>query len=108
LSQIDVEDLHTRLGDGKIRVLDVRRESEWQAGHITQADWAPLDYFSSALPDLDRDAPLAVHCKGGYRSMIACSLLQRAGYRNVINVQGGFDAWQKAQLPLATPAPVEA
>ena len=107
-SQMNVQDLRRRAGEEKIRVLDVRREGEWQAGHIAGADWAPLDYFQSALPDVDRNAPLAVHCKSGYRSMIACSLLQRAGYRNVINVQGGFDAWQQAQLPFVTETPVEA
>lgn len=108
LLQINVQDLREKLAKENIRVLDVRREGEWQAGHIAEADWAPLDYFSTALPDLDRNAPLAVHCKGGYRSMIACSLLQRAGYANVINLQGGFDAWQNAQLPVVTPTPVEA
>jgi len=49
-----------------------------------------------------------VHCKGGYRSMIACSLLQRAGFQNVVNVTGGFDAWQQARLPLVTDKPVVA
>jgi hydroxyacylglutathione hydrolase len=39
-----------------------------------------------------------VHCKGGYRSIIAASLLQRAGFRNVVNLVGGFDAWQEAKL----------
>jgi hydroxyacylglutathione hydrolase len=43
--------------------------------------------------------PVAVHCKSGYRSMIACSLLERAGHRNVINVIGGIDAWHAAGLP---------
>jgi len=108
IAQMNVNEVATQLQAGEIQVLDVRREGEWQAGHIAEADWAPLDYFSTALPDLDRNAPLAVHCKGGYRSMIACSLLQRAGYANVINLQGGFDAWQNAQLPVVTPTPVEA
>ena len=43
--------------------------------------------------------PVVVHCKSGYRSMIACSLLARAGYRNVVNLVGGFDAWHAAGLP---------
>jgi hydroxyacylglutathione hydrolase len=55
---------------------------------------------------MDRDTPLAVHCKGGYRSMIACSLLQRAGFHNVINVIGGFDAWQQANLPSTSAKPL--
>jgi hypothetical protein len=44
-----------------------------------------------------------VHCKGGYRSSIATSLLRRAGFRHVMNVTGGFDAWKAAGLPVATP-----
>ena len=47
---------------------------------------------------VDPEAPLAVHCASGYRSVIACSLLRRAGMQNVINVVGGFDAWKKAGL----------
>ena len=67
-------------------------------GHIDGADWYPLDRFKAALPPLDDRSPVAVHCAGGYRSMIAASLLQRAGH-NVINVIGGYDAWKKEQLP---------
>ncbi len=92
----------------KIRVLDVRREPEWMAGHIDGADWWPLDRFRVSPPEVDLNLPLAVHCQSGYRSMIACSLLQRAGFKNVVNVSGGFAAWQQAQLPVATGTPVEA
>jgi hydroxyacylglutathione hydrolase len=101
LSEITVRNLASELKTGRIQVLDVRREPEWEAGHIPGATWWPLDNFKVSPPEIDRDAPLAVHCKSGYRSMIACSLLQRAGFRNVINVIGGFDAWQQAQLPIA-------
>jgi len=83
-----------------VRVLDVRREAEWEAGHIAGAAWWPLDNFKVAPPEIDRKLPIAVHCKGGYRSMIACSLLLRAGFQNVINVVGGFDAWQQGRLPV--------
>jgi glyoxylase-like metal-dependent hydrolase (beta-lactamase superfamily II)/rhodanese-related sulfurtransferase len=98
LQQITVQELSTRLQGGGLQALDVRREAEWQAGHIGGADWYPLDRFKAALPHLEQNAPIAVHCKSGYRSMIACSLLQRAGY-SVINVIGGFDAWEQAKLP---------
>ena len=104
--QMSVQVLHQKLDSGKLQVLDVRREGEWQAGHIAGAAWAPLDHFRQALPNLDPEQPLAIHCKGGYRSMIACSLLERAGYRHLINVQGGFDAWQQAQLPSLAETPV--
>jgi glyoxylase-like metal-dependent hydrolase (beta-lactamase superfamily II)/rhodanese-related sulfurtransferase len=81
-----------------LRVLDVRREPEWQAGHIAGAAWWPLDRFKVSPPELDPGAPLAVHCASGYRSVIACSLLRRAGMKNVLNVIGGFAEWQKAGL----------
>src|SRR5205807_835338 len=93
LPQITAADLRERM-DG-LQVLDVRREPEWQAGHIEGARLWPLDRFATELPRFEGDKPLAVHCKSGYRCAIACSLLLRAGYRNVNNVAGGFDAWQQ-------------
>jgi rhodanese-related sulfurtransferase len=100
--QINVADLSTKLRVGQMNVLDVRREGEFQAGHIEDAHWHALDRFAHDVPDVSDEKPLAVHCKGGYRSMIACSLLERAGHRNLVNVVGGFDAWQGAGLPQAS------
>ena len=109
--QISVQELHGKLNDNdgagaasrhsarEYAVLDVRREGEWQAGHIAGAKWHALDAFPRGLPPIDADRVLAVHCKSGYRSMIACSLLERAGHRNAFNVTGGFDAWHSAGLP---------
>jgi hydroxyacylglutathione hydrolase len=100
LSQISVETLSERLQTRASQVLDVRREPEWHSGHIEQAVWWPLDNFKISPPEIDHGTPIAVHCKSGYRSMIACSLLQRAGFRNIANVTGGFDAWAQANLPV--------
>ncbi|HTZ82553.1 MAG TPA: rhodanese-like domain-containing protein [Candidatus Acidoferrales bacterium] len=108
VAQMTVEELRDSLQAHSLRVLDVRREPEWDAGHIDGADWWPLDNFKVSAPEIDHDAPLAVHCKGGYRSMIASSLLQRAGFKEVINVVGGFDAWQAAKLPSVSSKPVMA
>ena len=107
LLQISVQQLSERMQARAPQVLDVRREPEWQAGHIEGASWWPLDRFHAALPGIDKDSPVAVHCKSGYRSVIACCLLRRAGFQNVMNVSGGFDAWQQAQLPFVTEAPVQ-
>jgi hydroxyacylglutathione hydrolase len=107
LPQITVQSLHDHLQSGTSQVLDVRREPEWNAGHVEGATWWPLDNFKVSPPEIDRDRPIAVHCKSGYRSMIACSLLQRAGFKNVINVIGGFDAWEQAKLPVENQAIVE-
>jgi len=100
--QITAEELHLRLQARDVQVLDVRRQPEWDAGHIENATWWPLDNFRVSPPEIDRDAPLAVHCRSGYRSMIASSLLERAGFHHVVNVAGGFDAWQQAKLPIVT------
>jgi hydroxyacylglutathione hydrolase len=108
LPEITVQELHRQLSRNKMRVLDVRREPEWMAGHVDGAAWWPLDRFRVSPPEVDLNIPLAVHCQSGYRSMIACSLLQRAGFQNVVNVNGGFGAWQNEQLPVSTGAPVEA
>jgi rhodanese-related sulfurtransferase len=108
LPQITVQELNARLRENGLQMLDVRRESEWEGGHINGADWYPLDRFKAALPAIEPKQPLAVHCQGGYRSVIACSLLQRAGHNNVMNVIGGFDAWLEAQLPAARSSAVSA
>jgi hydroxyacylglutathione hydrolase len=107
ISQMTASELVARLKSGGVQILDVRREPEWDTGHIKSATWWPLDNFRVSPPEMDHEAPIAVHCKGGYRSMIASSLLQRAGFKNVINVVGGFDAWQQAKLPTVTAKPVE-
>ena len=101
-AQISPQELNQKLREGSLRaadVLDVRREGEWQAGHIADVECRALDTFPHGLPAMDSRRPVAVHCKSGYRSMIACSLLEHAGHRNVINVEGGFDAWHAAELP---------
>ena len=114
--QISAQELNKKLNAGRdgarpvsapgtddVVVLDVRREGEWQAGHIADASWHALDAFPRGLPEVDATRTVAVHCKSGYRSMIACSLLERAGHRNVVNVTGGFDAWLAGGMPVASP-----
>jgi rhodanese-related sulfurtransferase len=108
VSQITVQELAERQEDSDLDVLDVRREGEFQAGHIEGADWHPLDRMKAVLPEIRRDKQVAVHCAGGYRSVIAISLLKRAGYHNVVDVAGGFDAWKNAGLPVESAEAVEA
>ena len=109
--QMSIQELSQKLSEGRWRpadILDVRREGEWQAGHIPDVQCRGLDSFPHGLPAIDRERPVAVHCKSGYRSLIACSLLERAGYGNVINVTGGFDAWHAAALPEVAEQPAKA
>jgi len=99
LQEASVDQVNAWLSSGEAQLLDVRREGEWKAIHIEGAAWSPLDTLNSNLPALAKDRRIAVHCKSGYRSAIACSVLQRAGFQNVVNVLGGIDAWQAANLP---------
>ncbi len=99
VSQISVDELAKMAKE--LQIVDVRRPSEWDDGHVEGASLKPLNRLASALADLDRQRPTAVYCKGGYRSSIASSVLQRAGFEHVVNVVGGFDAWRAANLAVA-------
>jgi hydroxyacylglutathione hydrolase len=105
IRQITVQDLAHLFREKKsdVQVLDVRRQAEWEEGHIEGALLHPLNQLTRTMDDLDLQQPIAVHCKGGYRSSVATSLLRRAGFRHVMNVTGGFDAWKAAGFPVATP-----
>ena len=106
LTHITVQDLERlRREQPALQIADVRRTGEWEDGHIEGAVLLPLDQIPVAIKQLDPAYPVAVHCKSGYRSAIAASLLLRAGFRQVVNVTGGFDAWKAAGLPVATPDP---
>jgi len=85
-------------------VLDVREPSESSEGAIENSTHIPLAQLSARVNELDRDKLVVVHCKGGYRSSIATSLLRRAGFLDIANLTGGFDAWKAAGLPSSMPA----
>ena len=81
----------------------VNSENE-ASGAIEKSLCIPLGKLKSRIAELDREKLLVVHCKGGYRSSIATSILRRAGFRNIANLTGGFDAWKAAGLPYVVPA----
>ena len=87
----------------RVAVLDVREPGEVVSGVIENSLAIPLAKLGSRLAELDRKKLLVVHCKGGYRSSIATSILQRAGFRDIANLIGGFDAWKAAGLAYALP-----
>lgn len=82
-------------------VIDVRGRSEWDAGHIAGVPNIPLGTLPDRLGEIPRDRPIAVHCQGGGRSAIAASVLEANGFENVVNVTGGFGAWEKEGLPVS-------
>ena len=79
-------------------LLDVRKESEYQSEHIIGAINLPLDFIYRNLSMLKKEDEYYIHCAGGYRSMIACSILKAKGYYNVINIKGGYSALSNTHL----------
>jgi len=105
IPQITVQDF-VELRDrepARIALLDVRELGEIASGVIENSVSIPLGKLGSRLSELDRGKLVVVHCKGGYRSSIATSILRRAGFRDIANLIGGFDAWKTAELPCAIP-----
>lgn len=80
-------------------VFDVRKESEYAAEHIKEAYSRPLAYINDWIQDLPRDRHFFVHCAGGYRSMIASSILLARGYRNFTDIEGGFASIAQTDVP---------
>lgn len=83
-------------------VLDVREESEFNAGHILNSRLIPLGKLKERIGDLERyrEQPIVVVCRSGHRTTSACVLLGKLGFSQVYNLAGGMLAWQKANLPL--------
>lgn len=90
--------------DKEVAVLDVREPGEVAAGAIASSIRIPLGELSRRTQELDRSKLLVVHCKGGYRSSIATSILRREGFSQVVNLTGGYDAWQATAQPAGTAA----
>jgi rhodanese-related sulfurtransferase len=80
-------------------VIDVRKESEYAAEHVEDAYSKPLAFINQWVRDLDPNQHFFMHCAGGYRSMIAASILHARGYRNFSEVEGGFGAISKTEVP---------
>ena len=81
------------------KVIDVRKPSEYEASHISEAFSRPLSDISDWLNTLNKEEHFFLHCGGGYRSMIAASILQSHGIRNFSEIEGGFAKIQETTLP---------
>jgi hydroxyacylglutathione hydrolase len=92
VESISAEEFAKRFAADKLRVVDVRKDGEYEAEHVDGAWHASLQYINQNLAAFSKEEPNYIHCAGGYRSMIAASLLKSRGYHNVIDVAGGFNA----------------
>jgi hydroxyacylglutathione hydrolase len=91
-----------RLDMTNTTVLDVRKPGEWSTSHLKNAVFLPLAEFPENLKGLDKNKSYIVHCGGGYRSMTAISIMKNQGFKNLINVYGGFAAMEKAGLEVVS------
>ncbi len=104
--QISVNELNSLLNDQTdLQVLDVRREPEYESGHVPRAVHGPLNTLGSTLQQLSINPSrrTAVICAGGYRSSAATSILQQHGFTDLLNVTGGTSAWINAGYPVEIP-----
>jgi hydroxyacylglutathione hydrolase len=104
VKQSTVTELKERISRGELQVVDVRRPTEYQSGHVPGAlhfGLAALEKHIAELP-FAKDAETAVICAGGYRSSAAASLMQKHGFTNLMNVTGGTSAWINAGYPVET------
>ncbi|MDC6366231.1 MULTISPECIES: MBL fold metallo-hydrolase [Flavobacteriaceae] len=99
LESIDAEEFKQRL-QNKVPVFDVRKESEFLAEHVEDAKLASLDFLNDHLSEFPEEEKFYVHCAGGYRSVIAASILKSRGIHNLVDVAGGFKAIKEAGIPV--------
>jgi hydroxyacylglutathione hydrolase len=101
VAQISVDDLSDLLNSQKdLQVIDVRQPGEYVAGHVPSAVNAPLAHVGEGASEFDPNRRTAVICAGGFRSSAATSILERLGFKRLLNVLGGTGAWIKAGYPV--------
>ncbi len=91
VSSVSADELEKKIAEKSI-VFDVRKPGEYISEHIIDVPSAPLDFINNHLAEFPKEENFYLHCAGGYRSVIAASILKARGYHNVINVEGGFNA----------------
>jgi hydroxyacylglutathione hydrolase len=99
VERITAEEFASQVKIGESKVIDVRKESEYEAEHVDEAYSKPLAYINEWVKDINPEEHFFLHCQGGYRSMMAASILQGRGYRNFSEVDGGFAAISKTNVP---------
>ncbi len=99
VDRITPEQFASEVEIGKDTILDIRKESEYTAEHIEEAYNRPLANINDWIKDINPKEHFFLHCAGGYRSMIAASILQSRGYRNFTEIAGGFKAISSTNIP---------
>ncbi|HVF39278.1 MAG TPA: rhodanese-like domain-containing protein [Gemmatimonadaceae bacterium] len=100
--EVSVDETLRAVNDGTARLIDVREDNEWLAAHARGAEHISRGIIERDIEKLvpEKDAPLILHCGGGFRSALAADSLQRMGYTNVASMAGGWRAWKEAGAPV--------
>lgn len=98
IKEVTANEVAETFDSAKPKVLDVRRTSEYEAEHLVGADNFPLDFINQHMSEISRDDTYYLHCAGGYRSVIAASILKSRGFEKIINIKGGFKALMDTPL----------
>ncbi|WP_340066779.1 MBL fold metallo-hydrolase [Ascidiimonas aurantiaca] len=99
VNRINAKKLETIYKDEAPMVIDIRKKSEYDSEHLIEAVNVPLNEINTHLSEFPKDKPFVLHCGGGYRSMIAASILKQRGWDNFVDVEDGFDGISETSLP---------
>jgi hydroxyacylglutathione hydrolase len=99
IESISAEEFAKRLNGQKLVIIDVRKPSEFEAEHVSDAINVPLDFLNNHLAEIPKEGEVYLHCAGGYRSMIAASILKSRGWNNLIDIHGGFKSIAETNVP---------
>ena len=100
VNSITAQEFKNEMITNALPVFDVRKQSEFLSEHVLDANNTPLDFINDHLAEFP-EKPFYLHCAGGYRSMIASSILKSRGIHNLVDVKGGFKAIQEAGVPVS-------
>ena len=98
IESVSAEDLSHKIE--KVNLIDVRKRGERLNGYLLNSKHISLDSFQEKITEIDIKDKHYVHCAGGYRSMIACSILKRNGYNSVVDVEGGFSSIRNSNFKI--------
>jgi glyoxylase-like metal-dependent hydrolase (beta-lactamase superfamily II)/rhodanese-related sulfurtransferase len=101
VNRISAQQFEQEIKEKEAKIIDVRKESEYHAEHVEEAYNKPLAYINEWISSIDPAEHFYLHCAGGYRSMMAASILQARGYRNFSEVEGGFNTIVQTDVPVS-------
>jgi len=103
--EVTVEQTRERIdADPRVKLIDVREDNEWEAGHAAGADHLGKGIIERDIEVKvpDKSTELILYCGGGYRSALTVDVLQRMGYTNVFSMAGGWKAWKESRAPITS------